>query len=1518
MDKSQEPSVSSGKREANHHARTEQHSGDGSASRQRGGAWRRRRSKRGTHNSRNTGGNRNPRNPRGPRPFTPAQLEARRAAVPHITYPETLPVSARRAEIRAAIAANQVVIIAGETGSGKTTQLPKICLELGRGITGLIGHTQPRRIAARSVAERIAAELGQKVGGAVGYQVRFTEEVGPTTLVKLMTDGILLAEIQSDPQLLRYDTLIIDEAHERSLNIDFILGYLARLLPARPDLKVIITSATIDTERFAAHFGEHHAGGRPGDTAPIIEVSGRTYPVEIRYRPLDEEQDAEHEEQYDDAGAQRVTAPRTPGRAAALDQVSGIVAAAEELMAEGEGDILVFLSGEGEIRDTAKALDDELGARYVAPGGRSSAPGAVEVLPLFSRLSAAEQHRIFQPGPYRRIILATNIAETSLTVPGIKYVIDPGTARISRYSNKTKVQRLPIEPISQASANQRSGRCGRVTDGVAIRLYSEDDFLARPEFTQPEIQRTSLAAVILQMLALGLGAVDDFPFIDPPEARAVRAGTQLLEEIGAISYEGGFGAASAFGADSRHTPRLTAIGRQLARLPIDPRLGRMLIEAQRNGCASEVLVLVAALSVQDVRERPTEKRAQADQFHARFTAGSSDFLAYLTLWRYLRTQARELSGSAFRRMCRAEFLNYLRYREWADVVAQLEQMARPLELTIRRLALPSPKQIRAAAEAGAGAPQLGGAPNSGAVAHACRELGRGSDTPESGAIHRSLLVGLLSNIGNYSPRSRDYLGARGTHFVIWPGSGLHRRTPEWVMAAELVETSRLFARTVAAIQPEWIEPLAKKLVRRSYSEPYWSAKNGAAMVHEKVTLYGVTLVADRPVLLATSGSDAARELAREMFIRHGLVEGEWRTHHEFLARNRAALEEAGRTEDKLRRHGLVADNDALAAFYEERIPESVVSGRHFDSWWKKERQARPELLDFTQDFLLGGAGGAGEEDFPAEWHQGDITLPITYTFAPGSFNDGITVDVPIALLPRLRPEGFDWLVPGMLDELVVATIRALPKRVRRNLVPAPDVARDIRAVLPGWEEAVHGGTGARGGDAAGNATGGAAAGSEPISFGDAFRAATARVRGIEIDDAAWQEVHLPAHLTVNFRVRSERGAVLEESTSLEYVQRSLAPQTKEAVENVVAGAVAQALDEARARLRKPSAAKQDTQQGTKHSVGAQSAGVPSAGTPAASAPAARSASTTSSAGAADELASGDAVTGWPEVEQGIIPAVIETEGPAGTVRAYPALADRAGKVVLDVVAEPGEQVRVHRGGVIRLLADTLALPEGRITSRWDGELALQLAGSPAPSTAALVADLQWAAARNLADRWGAANEASPEELRSGREFEELQSWARDEFEDEVFLIAQGAGKAAAAWAEVEQLVRDNRSVALLATMSDERAHLDALMPADFVRATPAARFWDLPRYLQAAKLRIEKAAVNPAADDSLAWQVQTAADAVESAREEASYAAFDPGRARVLDHARWLLEELRVSLFAQQLGTKEKVSVKRIQKLLAS
>ncbi|MGO1594808.1 MAG: ATP-dependent RNA helicase HrpA, partial [Ancrocorticia sp.] len=668
---------------------------------------------------------------------------------PVITYPEQLPVSARREEIASAIRDHQVVIVAGETGSGKTTQLPKICMDLGRGVEAMIGHTQPRRIAARSVAERICHELSVPLGGTVGYQVRFTEEVGPDTMVKLMTDGILLAEIQSDPDLLRYDTLIIDEAHERSLNIDFILGYLARLLPRRPDLKVIVTSATIDTERFAAHFGEHIAGGKPGTSAPIVEVSGRTYPVEIRYEPLDGDDDTSESDGRD--GPTHSRKPKTPGRSGAIDQATGIVDACQELMAAGPGDILVFLSGEGEIRDTQQALADELGRRYVEPGARSSVPQAVEVLPLFARLSSAEQHRIFESHPLRRIILATNIAETSLTVPGIRYVVDPGTARISRYSNKTKVQRLPIEAVSQASANQRAGRSGRVADGICIRLYSQEDFEHREEFTQPEIQRTSLASVILQMISLGLGDISKFPFIDPPEERAVRAGMQLLEEIGAV--------------DTRHGTRLTKIGHQLSRLPLDPRLGRMLIEAQRNGCASEVLILVAALSVQDVRERPTEKRAQADQLHARFTASSSDFLAYLTLWRYLHTQQRELSGSQFRRTCRAEYLNYLRYREWSDVVSQLQQMARPLGLDIHRLELPSHAQIR---DAGAG--QAGSA----AVATACRELGRGSDTPEAGSIHRSMLVGLLSNLGNWSERTKDYAGARGTHFVIWPGSGLHR------------------------------------------------------------------------------------------------------------------------------------------------------------------------------------------------------------------------------------------------------------------------------------------------------------------------------------------------------------------------------------------------------------------------------------------------------------------------------------------------------------------------------------------------------------------------------------------------------------------------------------------------------------------------------------------------------------------------------------------------------------------------
>ena len=1339
---------------------------------------------------------------RAPAPLTAEQVEARKRSVPKIAYPD-LPVSARRDEIARAIRDNQVVVVAGETGSGKTTQLPKICLELGRGTSAMIGHTQPRRIAARAVADRLAHELGVDLGAQIGYQVRFTEEVSPGTLVKLMTDGILLAEIQSDPELARYDTIIIDEAHERSLNIDFLLGYLARLLPRRPDLKVIITSATIDTQRFAEHFN-----------APVVEVSGRTYPVEIRYRPL----------VGDDGGE-------------ATDQVTGIVEACEELMAEGPGDILVFLSGEGEIRDAQAAFADELGRRHIEPGGRSSVPDAVEVLPLYSRLSAAEQHRIFERRPHRRIILATNIAETSLTVPGIRYVVDPGTARISRYSARTKVQRLPIEPISQASANQRAGRSGRVADGICIRLYSQEDFDGREKFTQPEIQRTSLASVILQMLALRLGNVADFPFIDPPEERAVRAGAQLLTEIGAID-----------GA------RLTPVGRRLARLPIDPRLGRMLLEADKNGCASEVLVLVAALSVQDVRERPAEKRPQADQLHARFTARSSDFLAYLTLWRYLNTQRRELSGSAFRRMCRAEFLNYLRFREWADVVAQLRQLAKPLGIDAASIGLPGRAQIRQAGENGA--PALGGAPNSGAAAAACRDFGRGADTPEAGAIHRSMLVGLLSNLGNYSQRSRDYEGARGAHFVIWPGSGLSKRTPAWVMAAELVETSRLFARTVAAIEPQWIEPLAKNLVKRTYSEPFWSSRNGAAMCKEKVTLYGMTLAADRPVLLASTGSESAREEAREMFILHGLVEGDWRTHHAFLKDNERALEEARELEEKMRRRGLVAGPEALAAFYDERIPDFVVSGRHFDSWWKKAKRDDPHLLDFTQELLVGEAE-ADENDYPAEWRQGEIRLPIEYSFSPGAYADGVTVTIPVTLLPQVRPEGFDWLVPGMREDLVTGTIRALPKRVRRQLVPAPDVARQILPLLPHWEDVAHGQEGAP-------------------SFRQAFAEAVFRLRGFWIDDAAWEEARLPEHLSVLFRVRSERGAVLDESTSLERLKLELAPRTRSAVESVVKGAVAQALDEAHFRL----------------------------------------------AGGAAEGAAlplGESLGGWPDASGGVIPTSVETTGAHGmTVRGYPALAAGAdGKVRLDVLADPALQAREHRRGLAALLAAAIALPEARITSRWPGAQALALAGSPYPDTSALVADIQLASARNLAAKWAAENGLDVADVRTRSSSHWLRAWAKQRHEDEVYRISLDVAGICARRAEVDKWITESRSPALLATLADVKEQVANLVPSGFVSRTPAARLPHIERYLRAAYIRIQKAATNPSGDDALAWQIQDVNDKVEAARAAAASRAYDPSAAAALDEARWMVEELRVSLFAQQLGTNGKVSAKRIAKVLA-
>jgi ATP-dependent helicase HrpA len=982
--------------------------------------------------ARRTPRRRRARQDRSPHRLTPEQVQRREALVPPLRYPDELPVSQRRDDIAAAIRDHQVVIVAGETGSGKTTQLPKICLELGRGVHGLIGHTQPRRIAARSVAERIAEEIGRPLGETVGYQVRFADHSGKDTLVKLMTDGILLAELQHDRLLSAYDTLIIDEAHERSLNIDFILGYLRQLLPQRPDLKVVITSATIDPERFSRHFADADGNG-----APVVEVSGRTYPVEVRYRPLVEEQEEDEE-----------------GEPLVRDQTEAIVEAVGELASEGPGDILVFLPGEREIRDTAEVLGR-------GHDGRDR-PGGFDVVPLYARLSSAEQHKVFERHDRRRVVLATNVAETSLTVPGIRYVVDTGLARISRYSARTKVQRLPIEPVSQASANQRKGRCGRVEAGICIRLYSEDDFESRPEFTDPEILRTNLASVILQMTSLGLGDVARFPFVDPPDQRNVKAGVQLLEELGALAAN-----------------RLTPLGRQLVTLPVDPRLARMVVEADRRGCLREVLVITAALSLQDPRERPADQQAQADQKHARFKDETSDFLTWLNLWRYVRTQQRELSSSAFRRMCRAEYLNYLRIREWQELESQLRQVAKQLHLTV----------------------------------------GPPSAEPDADGIHQSLLAGLLSHIGLRDPERRDYLGARNARFSIFPGSGLFRKQPQYVMSAELVETSKLWGRVNAAIKPEWAEELGAHLVRRSYSEPHWSKKRAAVMAYERVTLYGVPLAVER--LVSYGRVDPA--VSRELFIRHALVQGEWFTRQKFMARNRELLEEVEELEQRARRRDILVDEQTLFDFYDARVGAEVVSGAHFDTWWKRTRARQPDLLTFDPQMLVNeSAEEVTEQDYPDAWREGDLTLPLTYQFDPGTEEDGVTVDVPVAVLNQVEPTPFTWQVPGLRFDLVVALLRSLPKRLRVSFVPAPNVARDFLAS--------------------------ASPGEEPLL--DALERFLRGSTGVVVPREAWDWSKVPDHLLPTFRVVADDGSVAAQGKDLEALKAPLRPRFAEAIAEV--------------------------------------------------------------------------------------------------------------------------------------------------------------------------------------------------------------------------------------------------------------------------------------------------------------------------------------------------------------------------------
>ncbi|MFF7759864.1 ATP-dependent RNA helicase HrpA [Streptomyces griseorubiginosus] len=955
------------------------------------------------------------------------RVHARRARMPAVTYPEQLPVSQKKDEIAAAIRDHQVVIVAGETGSGKTTQIPKICLELGRGVQGMIGHTQPRRIAARTVAERVAEELDTPLGEAVGWKVRFTDQVNQdATFVKLMTDGILLAEIQTDRELRAYDTIIIDEAHERSLNIDFLLGYLAQLLPRRPDLKVVITSATIDPERFSRHFGD----------APIVEVSGRTYPVEVRYRPLLEE-DSEDSDR---------------------DQITAICDAVEELQGEGKGDILVFLSGEREIRDTADAL--------VKKNYRFT-----EVLPLYARLSHAEQHRVFQPHTGRRIVLATNVAETSLTVPGIKYVIDPGFARISRYSHRTKVQRLPIEAISQASANQRKGRCGRTSDGICIRLYSEEDFEARPEFTDAEILRTNLASVILQMTAAGLGDIEKFPFIDPPDHRNIRDGVQLLQELGALDP-----------SEKDVRKRLTQTGRKLAQLPVDPRLARMVLEADKNGCVREVMVIAAALSIQDPRERPADKQTQADQQHARFKDETSDFLAYLNLWRYVREQQKERGSSSFRRMCKQEYLNFLRIREWQDIYTQLRTVAKQMGIHLNE-----------------------------------------EDAADQ-SVHVSLLAGLLSHIGMKDVKDgnkNEYLGARNAKFAIFPGSSLFKKQPRFVMSAELVETSRLWARVNARIEPEWVEPLAEHLLKRTYSEPHWEKDQAAVMAYEKVTLYGVPIVAQRKVNYGRIDPESSREL----FIRNALVEGDWRTHHKFFADNRRLLSEVEELEHRARRRDIVVDDDTLFDFYDQRVPEHVVSGAHFDSWWKRKRHEEPEFLDFEREMLIReSAEAVTKADYPDSWRQGPLKFRVTYQFEPGADADGVTVHIPLQVLNQVKDEGFDWQIPGLREELVTELIRSLPKPIRRNYVPAPNFAKRFLDTAVPLQE--------------------------PLTVTMARE--LKRMVGVPFDAEDFDQSRIPDHLRITFRIVDERRRKLAEAKDLEALRLQLKPKARQALSQAAA------------------------------------------------------------------------------------------------------------------------------------------------------------------------------------------------------------------------------------------------------------------------------------------------------------------------------------------------------------------------------
>lgn len=1410
-----------------------------SRSNRRGGGTGRAR-KQGNSKGNQQGGNKgNQQNRPAPRRYEPLIPEV-------ITYPEELPVSERREDIMNAIRDNQVVIIAGETGSGKTTQIPKMCLELGLGEKGLIGHTQPRRLAARSVAERIAEELGQKIGETVGYQVRFTSEVGEHSAIKLMTDGILLAEIQNDKLLRRYSTLIIDEAHERSLNIDFILGYLKRILPQRPDLKVIITSATIDPERFARHFSPSYVPGKgivdenlsdeereiaeailPDDAPPIIEVSGRTYPVEIRYRPLEGEEDA----YLDD---EEVAEDRDP--------TDAILDAIKELSKEAPGDILIFFSGEREIRDAKDAIE-----AMVLKSPRLN----YEVLPLYARLSLAEQHRVFSPGSRPRIVLATNVAETSLTVPGIKYVIDTGTARISRYSARTKVQRLPIERISQASANQRSGRCGRVSDGIAIRLYSEEDFNSRPEFTDPEILRTNLAAVILQMIAIGVvrepGDISRFPFVQPPASRAINDGVNLLRELGALTER-----TRRKGRGGNNSATLTAIGRAMAAFPVDPRLARMIIEGGRRGCAKEMMVLAAALTIQDPRERPADVRAEADAMHARFVDDTSDFSSFLLLWDYINEQQAALSSSQLRKMCHREFINYLRIREWQDLFAQLREMGRTANI------------------------HASGGRDINASAHEVD-------------IHKSLLTGLLSHVGVKEEREKDskgrtrgpreYLGARGTKFAIFPGSGLFKKGPDWVLSAELVETSRLWARTNAAIEPQWIEEVGKHLISVQYSEPHWSLSSGAAVAYAKGTLFGLTIYADRPVQYARVDAAAAREI----FIQSALVEGQWHTQHKFYLRNQRALAEVEELEARLRRRDLRVDDSVLFAFYDARIPAHVTDVRAFDKWWKQARLEDDNFLDFNPEKLINEeAADYDDSQFPRQWVQrtdsGELTLDLRYEYAPtagvggarteAAKRDGVAVQVPILFLNQLSPEPFRWQIPGLRHELVTALIKSLPKAIRRNFVPAPDVARAACAALeedysPATDELL-----------------------------PSLALVLRRLRGVVVEPEAFNWDAVPEHLKMGFQVRNARNKILGEGKDLRALQQQLHKEIRSALADSLG-----ASDEAMAKMVALA------QGGSGNSGGSSNASGPAR--PGSAKGAKNQAKgTQAEAGASGGVREVTGLTEFPAdmFPDGAIPRKVQRVIATQAVNGYPALVDEGSSVGLRIFPTEAEQLHAQRRGIIRLLQLQVPSPVRYVSEHLSHKEKIVFTQNPHGSIDELIRDCTVAALDHLVPHTPIFTHA---------EYSELYEHVRAELIETVFDVTKLVAEILSEATALKKAIKKATSLTTMHAVSDVKAQMENLVYPGFVAQTGYNQLVHLPRYLKAAQVRLTKLGPNLHRDNQLMLTVQDLEDSYDNAVKSLPAGTIVPDALRRVN---WMIEELRVSFFAQELGTAYTVSEKRIAK----